>query len=49
MQFSWEKSMEINVKAPKTTKLHSANWTSLEEDCDCKDDTVQMGKKYFRK
>lgn len=42
MQFSWGKSMEINIKAPKTAKLHCSNWTSLEADH--KEDTIQIGK-----
>lgn len=42
MQFSWGKSMEINIKAPKTAKLHCSNWTSLEADR--KEDTIQIGK-----
>lgn len=35
--------MEINIKAPKIAKLHSANWTSLKADWDSKEDTIQIG------
>lgn len=37
MQFSWEKSMEINIKAPKTVKLHPWQQTK-----NYKEATIQM-------
>lgn len=37
--------MEINVKVPKTTKLHPDNWISLETHCGCTEETIRVSKR----